>query len=1199
MPINLRLRRVKIFFRITAAIIVLLCFAVHAHSQSTTNNGTEFWTAYMDHNRGASNNGGLDSASLMSLYITSPFNTSGTVSIADNSFEDIPFKVSASQVTIVSIPSAAYLGSNDIAKKGIHVVTLKPVAIYAHIYASSVSGATLLLPVTTLGNDYFSINYNQYSNAGLKEPAYSDFAIVATEDNTTVQITPSNTLIDGHGGDATFTVALNKGQVYQGLSASDLTGTRIRSINSSTGACAKIAVFSGSSKIAIGCNEDYNTSDNLFQQVYPTASWGKNYITAPLRGRNYDVFRILLSDPATTGNPNVKLNDSIIPLKSFKQGYYEFPSQRPNVITADQPIQVVQYAVSQRNTITCGTDSKDIGDPEMIFLNPLEQTVNRVTLYSTGNFEILNSYINVIIKTSAVATFMLDGRPYTNFTTVPNNPLYSYAQIPVQSGPQDVQVTSGSRGTHNLSAADGFNAIAYGFGQHESYGYAAGTNLLNLNENIALANPGNSVATQTNGCLGVAYKLVLTLPYKTPNIVWDLKDGTTYTDNNPRVVSTSTKGAQTLYHYQYNKTISYDKAGDTSIIATVFNPVAGECGNSEKVEFDFNISSLPVAGFTAAGICSGDSTSFADNTNANGSFIKTWQWDFGDNTKSVQQNPKHLYAGPGTYNVTLTATNVNGCSTGFSQNVHILRNPAAAFVPSAPACAGQNITFTDQSVPGDGKIVQWLWSYGDGSADTFTDNRPGTHIYPNTGIDTVKLTVTTDAGCSNTFMQIITINPVPVVDFSLPDVCLNDTYAQFNDKSTIPDNSAGPFTYLWSFGDPNATEANTNTSTQQNPRHKYSQAGNYNVTLTVTSKYGCSFSKTKPFTVNGDTPVAAFSVENINNLCSMDDVIFDDQSTVNFGSITKIVWYFDCNNHPADTVMFLKGGMLADRKFHHNYGLFNSPLTKSYTVRMDVYSGITCVSTTQQNITIYANPQVTLSQLGAMCQNAQPGQIIENKNGFTGAGTFSGPGVSAGGLFDPSVSGAGAFTINYTFTAQNGCSYSTSQQVTVSPVPTVSAGTDIVLLQGSETTLPATASGDNLTYQWIPSTGLDHDNILNPTASPIDDITYKLIVTNAEGCSAAAQVNVAVLKNPVVPNAFTPNGDGINDTWNIKYLDTYPNNTVDVFNRYGAKVYSSVGYPVPWDGTYKGSGLPPGTYYYIINPKSGRKAISGSVTIIR
>jgi gliding motility-associated-like protein len=84
-----------------------------------------------------------------------------------------------------------------------------------------------------------------------------------------------------------------------------------------------------------------------------------------------------------------------------------------------------------------------------------------------------------------------------------------------------------------------------------------------------------------------------------------------------------------------------------------------------------------------------------------------------------------------------------------------------------------------------------------------------------------------------------------------------------------------------------------------------------------------------------------------------------------------------------------------------------------------------------------------------------------------------------------------------------------------------------------------------------------------------------------------------------VPNAFTPNSDGVNDTWDIKYLDTYKNATVDVFSRYGEKVYSSVGYATPWDGTYKGSYLPTGTYYYIINPKNGRSPISGFVAIIR
>jgi gliding motility-associated-like protein len=1153
----------------------------------------------MDHNNGASRNRGLDSASLMSLYITSAVNTTGTVTIADASFAPIPFTVTANQVTIVTIPPSAFLASAGTANKGIHIIALKPVAIYAHIYALGVSGATLLLPVSTLGKDYFSINYTQKSNAAPNDPAYSDFIVIATEDNTTVHITPAAPLIDGHTNNLTFTLQLQKGELYQGLSSTDLTGTKITSINSSTGGCTKIAVFSGSSRMGIGCNSTYTTSDNLFQQVYPTASWGKNYITVPLESRNYDVFRIVLSNPATTTNPNVRLNSVQIPLSSFTNGYYEFPSQSPNMITADQPIQVVQYAVTQGNTIDCQVYGNDLGDPEMIFLNPLEQTLDHVTLYSTGNYEIQRSFINVLIKTSAVPTFMLDGSPYTNFTIVPNDPVYSYAQIPVQSGPQHTLVSAGTQGTHTISAGDGFNAIAYGFGRYESYGYAAGTNLLNLNENIILANPANDAITHTNGCVGTTYKLQLTLPYKTTNIVWDLKSGTKYTDNNPQVISTTTKGTQTLYHYQYNNVVSYNKPGDTSVVATVFNPVAGDCGNNETVEFDFNISAPPIANFLANGFCLGDTTVFTDGTKVNGSFIKTWLWDFGDKTTSVRQNPKHLYASPGSYKVKLSVANVNGCGTDTTIVVNIDHKPVAAFITSPPDCVGQSITFTDKSTFADGKIVKWLWRFGDGATDTFTNNQPFNHVYANTGTDTVKLVVFTDAGCSSAVSQVITVSPVPVVDFNLPDVCLNDTYAQFTDKSRIADHSESTFTYLWDFGDPNANAANPNTSTQQNPKHKYSQANNYNVTLTVQSQYGCVFSKTQPFIVNGDTPVAAFSVENNTNLCSMDDVVFDDQSTVNFGNITKIVWYFDFNNQPADTVVILKGNIPADRKFHHNYGLFNSPLTKTYNVRMDVYSGITCTNTTQQNITVKANPLINLSQIGPLCQSAPPVQIIENKNDFKGTGTFSGIGVSPAGLFDPSSSGPGTFTINYTFAAQNGCDYSTSEQVTVNADPKVSISSDLVLLEGGQVTLPAKAGGDNLTYQWTPSTGLDHDNVLNPVARPSDNITYKLVVTNSSGCTTAAEVTVSVLKYPVIPNAFTPNGDGINDVWNIKYLDSYPNNTVDVYNRYGEKVYSSIGYPMPWDGKYRGADLPPGTYYYVINPKNGRKVMSGSVTIIR
>ncbi len=85
----------------------------------------------------------------------------------------------------------------------------------------------------------------------------------------------------------------------------------------------------------------------------------------------------------------------------------------------------------------------------------------------------------------------------------------------------------------------------------------------------------------------------------------------------------------------------------------------------------------------------------------------------------------------------------------------------------------------------------------------------------------------------------------------------------------------------------------------------------------------------------------------------------------------------------------------------------------------------------------------------------------------------------------------------------------------------------------------------------------------------------------------------------IIPNAFTPNGDGVNDTWNIQKIVSYPRCTVQVFNRYGSVVFSSVGYGTPWNGTYGGAALPTGTYYYIINLKAGVPVLSGYLEIIR
>jgi len=111
--------------------------------------------------------------------------------------------------------------------------------------------------------------------------------------------------------------------------------------------------------------------------------------------------------------------------------------------------------------------------------------------------------------------------------------------------------------------------------------------------------------------------------------------------------------------------------------------------------------------------------------------------------------------------------------------------------------------------------------------------------------------------------------------------------------------------------------------------------------------------------------------------------------------------------------------------------------------------------------------------------------------------------------------------------------------------------------------------------------------------------TLTLRVTDANGCQATQDIQVADECPEIrIPNAFTPNGDGINDTWTIIGLEYDPTALIRVFTRYGQQVYQSKGYGTPWNGEYRGKKLPVGAYYYIINTKNGSQTYSGEVTII-
>lgn len=175
-------------------------------------------------------------------------------------------------------------------------------------------------------------------------------------------------------------------------------------------------------------------------------------------------------------------------------------------------------------------------------------------------------------------------------------------------------------------------------------------------------------------------------------------------------------------------------------------------------------------------------------------------------------------------------------------------------------------------------------------------------------------------------------------------------------------------------------------------------------------------------------------------------------------------------------------------------------------------------------------------------------------------------------------------------------------KVIVSLKPTVNAGDDKEIMNGDRVKLDAKPSNiEGATYSWTPATYLDDPTIANPTASPTEHITYRLTVTSSGGCFVVSdEVTINVREKLIVPNAFTPNGDGINDVLTIPGLDTYKQSTLQIVDRKGLPLFKSLAYPKPWDGTHNGKPVPIGTYYYIIELNGyEQRRLSGSIFLIK
>ncbi|PWV50585.1 gliding motility-associated C-terminal domain-containing protein [Chitinophaga sp. S165] len=1354
------------------ACIFTLC-GISAMGQGLSNRGKEFWVGYGHHQFMEP---GSTNSQDMVVYLSAEEAATVTVTINGTAWtrtynipantvivtETIP-KSGSNDARLYSVPPSygGTGGEGIFSNKGIHIVSNVPIVAYAHIFGSVSSGATMLMPVSTWGYSYISLNSQQ----AFADDCFSWMYIIAKEDNTMVEINPSESSRNGRAANVPFTVTLNKGDIYQLIGAplgsgrgKELTGTTVRSIANASGKCYPIAVFSGSSRTSINCTgvTAGTSGDNNMQQVFPYQAWGKRYLTMPISGRvatsyQTNIYKVVVKDPSTIVKRNgVRLTGLT------SHSCYEFQSSSADYIEADKPVLLAQFMASQGGC----PNTSGIGDPEMIYLSPIEQATKKVAFYRNNVERITVNGLLLVIPNDGMQSLTVDGGN-TFDVTYPHPNLPGYTVVVKRWTAAAAQCT--------VQSDSAFNAITYGLGDFESYGYNAGTFINNLNAIGQIHNEADTTKdVHAFTCVNTPLDLSVLLTYQPTKLEWQLSKlganitpATDVLQNAPVPAKQLVVNGVVYYQYTLPQRYQFTNAGyfDVTVLSTA--PHIDNCNNTEEVNFSVIVKGKPnaLATYSFPSGCVLDTAYFAGKDTSNGYKLAQWKWEFPGNIIATTKSAAQKLAA-GTPLVKYSVATEDGCVADTSFNLTVYNKPAADFAATpAAVCAGSTVTFTDNaSYAGTAPIKEWYWDFGNGITKTNTTNANATNVYQNYKTYTVKQVVKVSQLCvSDTVKKTVTVYAAPVASFTYPLNCMpQGGQVQFTTTSTTPDGQALA-SYAWDFGDVNATPpGNANTSTLANPVHSYTYYGSYKIRHSVTTVNGCvkdtvvtATFNVKPVLTYANIPAVCESVKGTVSIalagvtngvtgagiyrgpyvdaagnftpsaagagthtvkyvftatsgcmdsipatvtvmpapdadftvsadvCLGAPVTITDQSSVSSGTITTWNWSFGDGSTgtqtgtfdklytragtyavklsavsdngcvsdevtknavvhtlpvadfrlptavcmPAGAASFVNASTSGDQStlsYQWNFGdgagtstaanpVHNYAAAGTYDITLSVVSTFGCAHDTTKSLSAFFNTPVAAftASPDTLCEGTDNFFADESTvtNGMISAWAWEFGDGGTADIADPvkRYENPGDYNVQLIVTSNAGCvSEPFTSPVKIYLQPVVDAGPSFVVTEGTVVQFkPVVNDETGLTFRWTPVTDLSNPDVLRPQLTVMDDATYTLTATGLGGCTASDELTVKVFKPVKAPNAFSPNGDGINDTWVLTNLSDYPGCTVEIFNRNGQRVYQSTGYETPWDGTMNGHPLPLATYYYVIKLKNGFAPMTGYVVLVR
>ncbi len=1069
----------------------------------------------------------------------------------------IPVTLSIPAFAIDSLDLTPFLAQiespngNVVGNNGLKIVSSSPINVLYDLLAGSNKELFSLKGGRALGTDFYTPFQKHWDIAATTPASYSGFEIVATQNGTTVLITP-RTAITGHAANITFSITLNAGQTY---SARDVSSTAVTTLAGSIVSSNKpiaITVFDGQLTQGV-------CGDAIGDQLIATSSIGTDY--AIYRGTSgFDRVYVLATQNATA----IDVTGSGVASSVLASGEtYSFVlTDELMFVHSTKPIYV--WHVSGYD---CELSAAVV--PSLNCKGNNQMALSRNSSDSLG--------VILITRTGFENNFTLNGNAGiitgAQFNLVPGSSgQYKAARIFFNT--TDVGVNS-----TNLIAnsSDIFTMAVLQGGASSGAGLAYTTDFY--------ATAYSSAGVDDTVCANVSFPLTAGVGGGAITGSWSSNGFGSFTNGLNSVPNTYVPSPLDTLISPIRLILSTTGycpvAKDTLFLHVTPAPIVNAnvdqsvCSNNATIQLN--------------GSVSGGATSGIWSVNGTGSFIPS------ASSLNAFYSPSAADITGGALTFVLTSSNSAACAvTTDTMVVFFTNSPVVnAGVDTITVCANNATVNISGTVTGPTSTGVWT-SSGNGIFSPNNSSLIGQYL-PSASDTTqggvvLYLSSTSNGNCSVVKDSVVVIiTNAPVVQAGINQiVCSNDAAIQLAGSVT-----GGTFGGNWTGGAGTYSTNNTDPVAVYIPTQAEINAGSLVLVLTSTNNGICNaVSDAVQFNFVAP-PFANFTSTSV---CEGEQTTFTDFSLPGIGVITS--WLWDFGSGP---------GSAAQNPNFTFTSVGNNP------VQLIVTNSYGCADTASNNAVVFdkpvANFNFTLScpnnLLTVDFTDASTSSSIINFWSYD----FGGQGSANVADVSQVFASGGSYAVTHIVETIDGCSDTVIQNVVIDPLPNAGFyyNTSGGLNVGAEFNFIDT-SNNAVNYLWNFGDG-ENATTQNPTHIYYQNGNYyvTLYATNNLGCLDSAIQFIAINTvtteiNTLIPTVISPNSDGLNDVWELDFLNLlYPNAHIEIYNEWGQVLFTSDGYQTPWDGTYKGDAVPDGNYFYVIELKAdvSPNIYKGVLTVLR